>query len=104
MKLDRRKASMIASKNSAVMFFLRKILHRIRSKNNAGGETTMKTVHIAEQYCHQCRREIGMEYAIYSDGKRERRCLSRFCEQELTPAAICRLTGKRIVQKAENAG
>lgn len=64
----------------------------------------MKTVHIAEQYCHQCRREVGMEYATYSEGKRERRCLSRFCEQDVMPAAVCRLTGKRIMPKERNAG
>ena len=61
----------------------------------------MKTVHIAEQYCRQCRREVGMEYATYSDGKRERRCLSRFCEQELTPMSVCHLTGERIARKGE---
>lgn len=64
----------------------------------------MKTVHIAEQYCRQCRREVGMEYTTYSNGKRERRCLSRFCEQDLRPTAVCHLTGERIAQKAENAG
>lgn len=64
----------------------------------------MKTVHIAEQYCHQCRREVGMEYATYSDGKRERRCLSRFCEQEPVPMSVCHLTGERIARKAGSAG
>ncbi len=64
----------------------------------------MKVIHIAEQYCQQCKKEVGIEYTHYPNGKKERRCLSHFCETEPLPTSVCRLTGKKIPAKERSVG